>query len=235
MRKFLTPNTLPDDFICRRVRIPNDIEWLELVNGQLAELTNPFKFELFGDITPEQCSEVFTEMFLEYQRGEPCLIGSVIPYATQDIPDGCLQCDGNTYDRVDYPRLYALLDSVYVVDADTFKVPDLRGMVIIGAGAGGAFTERSNGDTGGEETHMLTTDEMPSHSHTNSPHFHTYNYPTINLDLEAVGVPDIFGAGNPPIPLFTSAESITIDNTGSDEPHNNMQPFHAIRYCIVAR
>lgn len=245
---YLTPNTLPDSFVCRQLIIPDDPEWIEIVSGALSELTKSYNFELFGDVTPDQCSEAYAEMFWLYTRGFVCLLGSIIPYATTDAPTGTLPCDGSNFNRVDYPRLYSALDAVYIVDADTFKTPDLRGRAVIGSGAGDDLTARAVGDTGGEETHVLTIDELAIHGHTTNDHTHTdsghvhgYNYPTLNLDLEAPGVPDLFAAGNPPIPLTTSvgyaaisSENVTVNDSGDDQPHNNMQPYHTLRYCIVA-
>ena len=60
----------------------------------------------------------------------------------------------------------------------TFYVPDMRGRIPIGSGTGAGLnlsgggaptgtsqTARVLGQWGGEETHLLTTSEMPSHSH----------------------------------------------------------------------
>ena len=60
----------------------------------------------------------------------------------------------------------------------TFNVPDLRGRIPMGAGTGTGLnasgggvpsgtsqTQRVLGNWGGEETHLLSTSEMPSHSH----------------------------------------------------------------------
>jgi len=246
---YLTPDSIPDGFTCRTLVIPDDPQWIEIVNGALLDLTRPFNFELFGDVTPEQTSEMFTAMVMRYIKRTPCMLGSIVPYATSVVPDGALACDGAEYAREDYPNLYAVLESVYIVDADTFRTPDLRGRTVIGTGTGDDLTARAVGDVGGEETHILTVDELAVHDHTTNDHTHTdsghvhgYNYPTLNLDLEAPGVPDLFAAGNPPIPLSTSvgyaaisSENVTVNNTGDDQPHNNMQPYHALQYCIIAR
>ena len=246
---FLTPDTLPTEYVCRVLKIPDSAEWLEIVSGALSVLTKEHNFELFGAIDPQTCAEIFTEMFYEYTKGTVCMIGSILPYATTVVPLRALPCDGAEYDRVDYPSLYAILDTAYIVDVDTFRTPDLRGRMVIGVGAGAGLTARVVGDFGGEETHELTVGELPTHDHSSTPHTHTdsghihgYSYPTINLDLEAPGVPDIFGAGNPPIPLSTSigyaalsAETVTVGSTGDGDSHENMQPFHALKYCIIAR
>lgn len=230
-----TPDTLPTTFRCRRLRIPDDVLWLEIVNGALVELIKDYNFEAVGDVTPEEAAQVFQDMFFEYLKGEPCLLGAILPYATETAPEGTLPCDGSSYLRVDYPALYGALSAVYITDADNFTTPDLQGRAIIGTGAGLDLTARVIGDFDGTETHTLIVEEIPSHDHTTTPHQHFYDKPVLNLDLEAPGAPDILGLGQPFIPTLTSAEGVTVNPTGDDSSHNNMQPFHALRYCIVSR
>lgn len=232
---YLTPDELNSARVCRVLFIPDNVQWLEIVNGALNTLMIERNFELFGDVTPQQCVEVFTDMFIDYLNERPCMLGSILPYATTAAPSGTLPCDGSTYDRVDYPNLYAALDSAYIIDADTFKTPDLRGRTVIGSGTGDDLTARGVGDEGGEETHVLTVAELAVHDHTSTPHTHTYDHPIINIDVEGAGIPDPVAVGQPFFPATTSAATVDISSTGEDEPHNNMQPYHVLRYCIIAR
>lgn len=145
-------------------------------------------------------------------------VGYIRPYITANPPTNTLPCDGGTYNREDYPLLYAVIDSVFIIDADTFSTPDMRGrtMVGVGLGGGGNYTL---GDFGGEKTHQLTESELASHAHTIPA--------TIDVPVVAPGevVTDA------PIPFLTSFTG----STGGDAPHNNMQPYTAVRYCVVAR
>jgi len=154
------------------------------------------------------------------------LIGVILPYATQDPPSGTLACDGSVYLRVNYPELYAQIDTAFIIDADSFFVPDLQGKVIIGESGSHAIAT-----DGGAETVTLSTGEIPSHTHTNSPHTHT----------EATAAPNVttIGAGAPqptaiPSVGVTGASSVIIDSTGGDGAHENMQPYLTLRYCIGA-
>lgn len=162
------------------------------------------------------------------------MIGSIFPYMTAYAPVGCLVCDGDTYAREDYPKLYAALDAAFIVDADNFVVPDLRGKTVIGAGDGGAdYTNRPVGQIGGEEAHQLTVTELASHGHTDLGHSHIYNPPGTALPVVAPGEVPVTAINL--LPGLTAEAYANIQNTGADEPHNNMQPYLALNYCVVAR
>lgn len=238
----------PNDYICRTLRIPNDVNFIANVNGALLSLTEANNWELFGAMTVEETTRAMLIMYEEYSEGSVCMIGAILPYATSDTPNHTLPCDGSTHNRVDYPRLYDRLDAVYIIDDDTFKTPDLRGRAIIGTGEGTGLTARNMGDFGGEEVHVLTEAELAQHAHTTQDHTHTdaghthfVPIPTF-LAIEPgeaptytpVGVPvggQISSIGNANI----IASNVAVNSVGGDDGHENMQPFHAIRYCIVAR
>jgi hypothetical protein len=123
--RWLTSDVLPsDEFICRRLRIPNDLYVIANVNGALLSLCEEVNWQQFGEVTVADTVSAMIEMYDEYSEGEACLIGSLQLYATAIAPSGTLPCDGTTYNRVDYPRLYAVLDPRYIVDVDTFITPN---------------------------------------------------------------------------------------------------------------
>lgn len=141
-------------------------------------------------------------------------VGNIQAFITAIAPSNTLYCDGSTYNREDFPFLYAVLDPIFIIDADTFIVPDMRGLVLVGQGMGHIM-----GETGGEETHQLTETELASHSHTLQKTITT-------LVLEPGEVPALT-----PIPILVDFTG----STGGDAPHNNMQPYGVVKYCVVAR
>lgn len=97
------------------------------------------------------------------------LIGSIYMYAGNTAPTGFILCDGSTVSRTTYAALFDEIGTTYGVGdgVSTFNVPDLRGKVIIGTSA-----SHKLGDTGGEETHVLISGEVPVHGHSIPSHGH---------------------------------------------------------------
>lgn len=62
-------------------------------------------------------------------------IGSVISSFSGVTPRGYLPFTGNTYNKSDYPELYAMLPAILKTGENQFTLPDLTGRVIQGADA----------------------------------------------------------------------------------------------------
>lgn len=132
-----------------------------------------------------------------------------------------LICNGRSLSRTDYPDLFNLIGTTYGSnDINTFKIPDTRGRVIGSIGSGTGLTTRSSGELIGEETHTMTSNEMPTHSHTGTTSSdgahthsitdpgHTHTQTTINDDYNNSGE-------NPPGFTADSAGSQTWSNINS--------------------
>ena len=156
----------------------------------------------------ERVSRATDEVFQNMQ------IGSVVPLMLDVIPEMFLLCDGGTYARVDYPLLYAVLPAALIIDADTFNVPNMADLAVIGTSL-----THPHLSIGGESEHTLTEPEMPSHAHLYTP-------PVGDIDLEDVGAPT---------PAASVGISTLTSSAGGDQPHNNMQPYIALYWCVVAR
>lgn len=147
--------------------------------------------------------------------------GFIYPLASSVIPDGFLLCDGAAYSRVEYPELFAAIGTMYGAGdgITTFNVPNLVERVPAGSGGNHAV-----GDMVGEETHTLTVDEMPEHTHNVYGMVSKGN--TGNPDYVISGVNYWWMEPNPLVGVT--------DSVGGSQPHNNMQPTTYIRAYIIA-
>jgi hypothetical protein len=90
-----------------------------------------------------------------------------------------------------------------------------RALAISGAGSG--LTSRSLGQTLGEETHVLTTSEMPSHTHTLNAYG---NVPAISANFATSS------------DVLRSSSGGPTNSTGGDGAHNNMQPTSFLNVMV---
>jgi microcystin-dependent protein len=109
--------------------------------------------------------------------------GSVLSYISSSAPTGWFICDGSSKSRTTYSGLFSVIGTTFgSVDGTQFNLPDLRGRTTVGSGQGVGLTNRSIGNSGGEETHTLSTTELPSHGHdiTDGGHSHIVTDPGHN-------------------------------------------------------
>jgi len=154
------------------------------------------------------------------------IVGLITPIATAAVPRGMLLCDGSTYLRADYPNLYAAIAAPFIIDADSFVVPDMRDRFVMGAGP-----SHTVADTGGNFSITQTIAQMPIHSHSSAPHSHS----------EVIAAPTaiLIGAGVPApsaIPAIgaTGLTSVSISNEGGGGNMDVTNPYIALRFAIIA-
>ena len=113
----------------------------------------------------------------------------------------------------------------------------LKGKFLVGVDSSDTDFE-TIGKTGGEKTHSLTVSEMPSHNHTNTVSYseaHTHNtwgtyriaHSTGSVRSTVTGSSDE-GRSNPTDSNGGHTHTITINNTGGGQAHNNMPPYLAV-------
>jgi len=215
---YLTPETLPAAKICRVLHVPNERAIIAAVTGALEELTFAYNWEQFGAITPTQIASAMFNMFDEFcfQDGRCPMLGAIFPFASTDPPPGTLRCDGTTYNRVDYPDLYAVLGAAYILNINQFVTPDCRAKVVAGSGNYDGFEMTLYNFEGASEI-TLEEFQMPAHTHTVHDHITTLAVEPGELPVSS------------PNPFDGSTGS-----TGGGAAHPNIQPTLVLDYCIVA-
>lgn len=123
----------------------------------------------------------------------PLSPGQVIEYAGDTVPAGFLECNGAEVRATDYPDLFAEVGSKYgaAAAAGHFKLPDLRGASITGAGGTRiAGPGTAVGATHDSDTVALAAGNLPRHRHavsqdSDSDGAHTHNwtkYPNVTIN-----------------------------------------------------
>jgi microcystin-dependent protein len=131
-------------------------------------------------------------------------------YFGSTLPSGYLWCDGTSYSTTTYPNLFAAIGYTFGGSGGSFNVPNMAGQVPVGIGGTLGLTL---GQEFGEVNHTLTIPEMPSHNHA----FATLSNP---------------GASSEDVFFRNGGDDQVTQNTGGDEPHNNVQPSLGVNWII---
>lgn len=109
-------------------------------------------------------------------------------------------------------------------------ITKMLGRALGAAGAGSGLTSRALGEIEGEETHLLSVGEMPSHTHTDSGHVHTPpgggSFFVTGSGQSIVNVGSLSQTG------ATASAQANIQNTGGGGVHNNMQPTTFVNFML---
>ncbi len=154
---------------------------------------------------------------------------ALVPYTF--APQGWAFCNGQILPISQNTALFSLLGTTYGGDGiSTFALPDLRGRVPISSGQGPGLSDYTVGQTGGEENHTLTVNEMPSHAH------NAQGTTAVGLsDNPSNAVPAKNAAGIPQYGMGTLAPmaGAAIQSNGGGLPHNNLPPYLSMNYIIA--
>lgn len=161
--------------------------------------------------------------------------GIIAPFGGNTVPTGWLECDNSVVSQATYAALFANIGTLWNTGgegAGNFRLPPSARKTFIGRGGSGtAIVGNAVGNTGGEETHVLTAVETGIRSHTHIvPQFGA----GAALQLGA------FAGGATSNHFDVSTDSASSDVTSSDASgvgasgaaHNIMQPVAVAMYII---
>lgn len=146
-------------------------------------------------------------------------------------PKGWAWCDGQLLPLSQNTALFSLLGTTYGGNGrSTFALPNLQGKAPMQAGQGPGLSPYHLGQTGGRETVSLRESEMPSHGH--ALRAATQD----NADVSNVSPSASFAASTEGT-LYHDSADIQLSPqaatpTGGSAPHNNMQPYLTVAFCI---
>ena len=149
-------------------------------------------------------------------------------------PKGWAFCDGQLLPLSQNTALFSLLGTTYGGDGKSnFALPNMQGNAPMHPGQGPGLSLHDLGETGGTEAVSLLESEIPSHNHnlmSVTSFAGSANLPTNNVFSKTV---DPFTpyttVVNPLAPMANTA----LSPTGGDQPHNNMQPYLTLNFCIA--
>ncbi len=182
------------------------------------------------------------------------VIGEIRGFAGNFSPRTWAFCNGDLLAISSNTALFSILGTTYGGDGrTTFALPDLRGRAPIGQGHGPGLSSRPLGQRSGLEQSTLNALTMPSHNH-----FATWTEGASSVSIGAsttdateaepgdtltLGVADaggnsaIYTTGANDVTLkaggsVSVAGTVTINNSGSGQPFNNMMPYLTINWII---
>jgi microcystin-dependent protein len=151
-------------------------------------------------------------------------------------PKAWAECNGQLLPLSQNTALFSLLGTIYGGDGkSTFALPDLVGRAAMhpNYNGGGGLSQHSQGEIGGSEFVTLLQSEIPAHTH----FLRASNDPSVTNTPNATTVSRPFGRGNNLFDTTTTAivsmNPVSASPAGGNQPHNNMQPYLTLRFCIA--
>lgn len=155
-------------------------------------------------------------------------------FACQFAPTGWAQCDGQILPISQNTALFSLLGTFYGGNGQsTFALPNLEGSVAIEQGQGAGLSQRFLGESGGEQFVTLLTSEMPLHNHLiqGTTEDGTLKVPSPTEFLGRSKAGTIYQSNTSANLVLMNLQELAI--SGNSLPHNNMQPYLTLLYCIA--
>jgi microcystin-dependent protein len=165
-------------------------------------------------------------------------LAQVQMFAFNFAPKGWAFCSGQLMPISQNTALFSLLGTTYGGDGkSTFALPKMIDNAAISAGQGPGLSLYDLGEQTGTQTVTLLQTELPSHNHGFIAQTVQGTSPTANANQLAKAFTGAKTAGfvgnylttnavNTPMPQATSI-------AGSSFPHNNMQPYLTLNFCIA--
>jgi microcystin-dependent protein len=161
-------------------------------------------------------------------------VAEIRPFGFNFAPTGWALCDGQLLPISQNTALFSLLGTIYGGNGQTtFGLPDLQGKAPMHFGQGPGLSQRVEGETGGVSSVTLLDSEMPVHQHALQANTAQADLPSPSparsLARSSPFIYKVPAGAAAPQPLASQAVAVA----GGSLPHNNMQPYLTINFCIA--
>jgi microcystin-dependent protein len=147
-------------------------------------------------------------------------------------PKGWAFCDGQILPLSQNTALFSLLGTTYGGDGKSnFALPNMQGNAPMHPGQGPGLSLHDLGETSGSDTVTLLESEIPGHSHSLLVDAAD---PGEDRTVAGEALARAVGGNLYALPTTVVAMSdSTLTPAGGDQPHNNMQPYLTLNFCIA--
>lgn len=169
-------------------------------------------------------------------------IGEIRPFGFNFAPRNYMFAAGQLLSIAQHTALFSILGTTYGGNGTTnFALPNLCGRVPLSQGSGPGLAPYVLGEQGGSETVTLLSTEVPSHTHAMG----SINDPNSDANFSDVPVAGysvsryLWHTGSSAFAWTkattgpTTLHPNTVSLVGGNQPHNNLQPFLVINWCIA--
>src|SRR5262252_6930883 len=147
-------------------------------------------------------------------------------------PKGWAFCDGQILPLSQNTALFSLLGTTYGGDGKSnFALPNMQGNAPMHPGQGPGLSLHDLGETGGSDTVTLLESEIPAHNHAlqvDSADPGEDRTPASEALARSTGAALYTSPGS-----LVAFSSQALAPAGGDQPHNNMQPYLTLNFCIA--
>lgn len=153
-------------------------------------------------------------------------VGEIRMFAGNFAPAGWMFCEGQLLPISENETLFQLIGTTYGGDGEsTFALPDLRGRLPLHMGSGFILAE-----TGGAEETVLTSQQLPAHSHPMmaSQNTGTGSNPQNNVLDQMSGAILLYKEQPPAAPMA----AVAVSSIGGNQAHTNFQPYLCVDFII---
>ncbi len=181
-----------------------------------------------------RCS-AFSRRQLEKERAMDPFVAEIRIFPFNFAPKGWAFCDGQILPLSQNTALFSLLGTTYGGDGKSnFALPNVQGNAPMHPGQGPGLSLHDFGETGGSETVSLLESEIPNHNHGVGAQTVRTERSRISGQCNAQspgerGICTTTRLVQRSLPMNTNA----LAPAGGDQPHNNMQPYLTLSFCIA--